>query len=157
MSLTTQIHQAGSVAVLASEGKLVLGDSSTAFRKAVEELLQAGCRRIVLNFAGITYIDSVGMGTLAMIFSAVRATGGCVALAETKQEVDDALEVMQFAELIPRYASEQEAVERLLETSPAVCPDSTKRPCDIKAMPDVTGVAEEAPLQGTSHWVPGNL
>ena len=86
MSLTTQIHQAGSVSVLASEGKLVLGDSSTALRNAVEGLLQAGCRRIVLNFAGITYIDSVGMGTLAMIFSSVRATGGCVALAETQQE-----------------------------------------------------------------------
>ena len=109
MSLT--IHQAGPVSILCIEGKLILGDPATAFREAVEEMLKAGNQRIVLNFSGVPYADSSGVGALAVNFSNVKAAGGSLAVAAVQQAVRDVMELTRLTDLIPFFESEQEAIQ----------------------------------------------
>jgi anti-anti-sigma factor len=111
--ITTQVRQDGSVLVLALHGKLVLGESSNVFRAAIEQLLKAGIQRIVLNFSGVPYADSAGIGALAVNFSTVKAAGGTLAMAEAPKAVADVMELTRLSQLIPLYASEQEAVRSL--------------------------------------------
>jgi anti-anti-sigma factor len=110
VSITTQIHQAGSVWVLALEGKLVLGAPSNEFRSTIADLIKAGNQLIVLNFKGVPYADSAGIGALAYNFSNIKAAGGRLVVAEAQQAVREVMDVTRLSQLIPMFATEQEAV-----------------------------------------------
>ena len=55
-------RQAGDVTVLDMSGKITIGEGSVALRTAVRRLLEEGKKRILLNLAGVSYIDSSGIG-----------------------------------------------------------------------------------------------
>ena len=113
MSISTEVHQDGPVSVLSVEGKLVLGAPSNVFRSMVEDLLRAGNQRIVVNFRGVPYADSSGIGALAYNFSNIKAAGGRMAVAEVQPAVLDVMDVMRLSELIPMFETEKEAVKSL--------------------------------------------
>lgn len=110
MSISTQIHHDGSVSVLSLEGKLVLGTPSNTFRSKIEDLLKAGNQRIVLNFKGVPYADSAGIGALAFNFSNIKAAGGRLVVAEAQQAIREVMDITRLSQLIPMFATEQEAV-----------------------------------------------
>ena len=64
MALRMTDHDVNGITVLEIDGRIVLGEESNGFRERVKELLAAGKRKIVLNLANVTYIDSAGLGTL---------------------------------------------------------------------------------------------
>jgi anti-anti-sigma factor len=113
VAITTQIHQDGKVSVLELQGKLVLGNPSNEFRSAVEELIRSGNQKIVLNFRGVPYADSAGIGALAYNFSNMKAAGGTLAVAELQQPVREIMDLTRLTQLIPVFATEQEAVRSL--------------------------------------------
>lgn len=99
----------GPLAIVALRGKLTLGEASEALRAVVEKLASEGCQRILLNLAGVPFIDSAGLGALALSFTKVKAAGGLLKLAEAPPRVQDALEMTRLTRLFPVYTSEQEA------------------------------------------------
>lgn len=99
--------------VLALEGKLVLGAAANEFRSTIEDLLKAGNQRIVLNFAGVPYADSAGIGALAFNFSNIKAAGGIVAVAEAQVAIRDVMDMTRLSQLIPMFATEKEAVQSI--------------------------------------------
>ena len=50
------------VTVVTLEGRIVLGEESHSLREKLKSLLAEGKTKIVLNMAGIKYIDSSGLG-----------------------------------------------------------------------------------------------
>src|SRR5665213_543808 len=113
VSISTEVHQSGSVSILALEGKLVLGAPSNLFRSSVDDLLKAGNHKIVLNFKGVPYADSAGIGALAFNFSNIKAAGGSLVVAEAQQAVRELLDLTRLSQLIPMFATEQEAITSL--------------------------------------------
>ena len=112
-SIQAEVHHSGPVSILALHGRLVLGQAATGFRSAVTEMLNAGNRRIVLNFGGVPYVDSAGVGALAVSFSNIKAAGGFLAIAETQQVVRDVLELTGLTRIIPLFDSEPQAIDSL--------------------------------------------
>jgi len=111
--ISSQLHQSGPVSILALQGKLVLGASSNEFRSTIAELLKAGNHLIVLNFRGVPYADSAGIGALAFNFSNIKAAGGRLVVAEAQEAVREVMEVTRLSQLIPMFATEHEAVSSL--------------------------------------------
>ena len=60
MALRMTERDVNGVTVVDIEGRIVLGEESNAFRERVKGLLAAGKKKIVLNLANVTYIDSSG-------------------------------------------------------------------------------------------------
>jgi anti-sigma B factor antagonist len=112
-SIQSEVHQSGPVSILSLQGRLVLGQAANGFRSAVTDMLNAGNRRIVLNFAGVPYADSAGVGALAVSFSNIKAAGGLLAIAETQQVVRDVLELTGLTRVIPLFDSEPQAIDSL--------------------------------------------
>jgi anti-sigma B factor antagonist len=52
------------IPVLAFEGALTIGDNADAFEKACNETLNGAGHGLVLDFTGLTYLDSAGVGTV---------------------------------------------------------------------------------------------
>ena len=64
MALKMTNREVDGVSVVALDGRIVLGEESNALREKVKSLIAEGKKKVVLNMANITFIDSAGLGTL---------------------------------------------------------------------------------------------
>ena len=69
-------RQAGDVTVLDMDGKITIGEGSVALRTAVRRMLEENKKKILLNLAGVGYIDSSGIGELVSSYTAINKDGG---------------------------------------------------------------------------------
>jgi anti-sigma B factor antagonist len=84
------------VTILDIEGRIVLGNETETLRSAVRDLIAKEKKKIVLNLAGVHYIDSSGVGELVASFTAVRNSGGELKLLNLTQKVQDVLNVTKL-------------------------------------------------------------
>lgn len=84
------------VTILDINGRIVLGQETETLRTAVRELIGKGKKKIILNLAGVDYIDSSGVGELVASFTAVRNSGGELKLLNLTQKVQDVLNVTKL-------------------------------------------------------------
>ena len=84
------------IAILDIDGRIVLGKETETLRGAVRELVGKGKHKIILNLAGVDYIDSSGVGELVASFTAVRNSGGELKLLNLTQKVQDVLNVTKL-------------------------------------------------------------
>jgi anti-sigma B factor antagonist len=99
------------VNVLDIEGRIVLGEESNAFREKVKGLLAAGKKKIVLNLANVTYIDSAGLGTLVATFHSARSQGATLKLANLGAKFKEVLQVTKLMTVFDTYDNEAAAIQ----------------------------------------------
>jgi anti-sigma B factor antagonist len=56
--MSVRVRHEGDVAVLEGSGPLTLGDGNEALRARFREAIDRGDRKIVVNYAGVSFIDS---------------------------------------------------------------------------------------------------
>lgn len=107
-----QIKQrtANGVVIFDPKGKLVLGEGDMMVREAVREALTGGHKRIILNMAEVTYIDSAGLGALVSAYSTAQREGGNIVLLNLTAKVQDLLAITQLITIFECYDDEKEAV-----------------------------------------------
>ena len=103
-------RQAGDVTVLDMSGKITIGEGSVALRSAVRRLLEEGKKKILLNLAGVGYIDSSGIGELVSSYTAINKEEGQLKLLNLTQKLQDLLAITKLLTVFDTYDSEQEAL-----------------------------------------------
>lgn len=96
MSLKINTREVARVTILDVTGRIVLGDEIGSLRDAVRNLLADGKKKIILNLAGVDYIDSSGVGELVSSYTTVRNSGGELKLLNLTQKVQDVLYVTKL-------------------------------------------------------------
>jgi len=96
MGLTTSTREVGGVTIVDIKGRIVLGEESAAVRDLVCELLSKGQKQILLNLAGVEYIDSMGLGSLVGAFVTVRKQGGHLKLLNLNTQVTDVMQITKL-------------------------------------------------------------
>jgi anti-sigma B factor antagonist len=104
-------RQGGDVTILDMSGKITIGEGSVALRTAIRRLLEEGKKRILLNLAGVTYIDSSGIGELVSSYTAINKEGGQLKLLNLTQKLQDLLTITKLLTVFDVYESESEALE----------------------------------------------
>jgi anti-sigma B factor antagonist len=99
------------ITVLDIEGRIVLGEESNSFREKVKGLLASGKKKIVLNLANVTYIDSAGLGTLVATFHSARSQGAALKLANLGAKFKEVLQVTKLMTVFDTYESEAAAIQ----------------------------------------------
>ena len=92
------------------EGRIVLGDESNAFREKVKALLAAGKKKIALNLAQVTYIDSAGLGTLVSTFHSAKSQGATLKLVNLGAKFKEVLQVTKLMTVFDTYDNEAAAI-----------------------------------------------
>jgi anti-sigma B factor antagonist len=69
------------VTVVTLTGEITLDDGDLAFGRYVSQMIADGKRRIVVDLAGVTYIDSAGVGMMVDRSKRVSEQGGSMRLA----------------------------------------------------------------------------
>jgi anti-sigma B factor antagonist len=101
----------GDVVVLDIKGRVQLGEGDEMLKDKVNSLLNQGRKKIVLNLAGVPYIDSAGLGEVVRTFTTVSRQGGSLKLLNLTKRITDLLAITKLLTVFDTYDSEQEAVQ----------------------------------------------
>jgi anti-sigma B factor antagonist len=108
--LSIRERVAGDVTVLDMDGRITIGEGSVALRSAVRRLLEEGKTKILLNLAGVGYIDSSGIGELVSSYTAINKEGGQLKLLSLTQKLRDLLTITKLLTVFDAYDEEAEAL-----------------------------------------------
>jgi anti-sigma B factor antagonist len=108
--ITISERQAGDVTILDLVGKVTIGEGSVALRGAIRRLLGEGKSKILLNLAGVGYVDSSGIGELVSSFTAVNKEGGTLKLLKLTQKIQDLLAITKLLTVFDVFDDEGEAL-----------------------------------------------
>jgi len=98
------------VAVVDLAGKLTLTDGPGMVKDVVTRLVSRGQQQIVLNLAGISYIDSSGLGELVACYLTAVRRGGIIKLANAGPRVLDVLVLTRLLTIFEVHTSEESAI-----------------------------------------------
>jgi anti-sigma B factor antagonist len=98
------------IVILDLDGKLVMGRSDVALRDFVQSLFDHGNRKLVLNLAGISEIDTSGMGALLFLAEQYQNAGGMLVLFNIAHTHGKVYEMARLETLIQIYRDELDAV-----------------------------------------------
>lgn len=125
MNVVTR-NKNSAVAVLDLEGPLTIGAETRHLAMTLNELLQLGVPRIVLNMAGVSYLDCSGIGRLLEFRKQVASAGGCMKLVGIGPRFRALFDLFQLAPVLGVCESEGAAIASFFEHS-QVIPFNTAR------------------------------
>ena len=110
MSVKVTTHENGDVTIVDTSGKLTLGEGTSTLRTKIRGLVAGGSRRIVLNLADVTYMDSSGLGELIAAHTTITTAGGEMKLLNLAKHVHDLLKVTKLYTVFEAFEDEASAV-----------------------------------------------
>jgi len=119
MDLNILNKQIGDVSVVILKGRIVLGEGSSALREVVKRLVEEGKKKIVLNMANVTYIDSAGLGTLVAAQVNAKKQDTALLLSDLGNKFYEVLQVTRLLTVFSVYATQAEAISSLGATARA--------------------------------------
>ena len=100
----------GDVIVLDLKGRITLGEGDQLLKDKVNSLVNQGRQRIILNLAGVPYIDSAGLGEIVGSYTTVSRQGGSLKLLNLTKKITDLLAITKLLTVFETFESEDEAV-----------------------------------------------
>lgn len=110
MPLRISVRRSFDVSIMDLDGRLVIGPDSEALAEKLKELSRQGARKILVNLAKVTQLDSSGICSLLQGYSAMKQAGGSFKLLHPGGHTREVLEVMRLTETIPTLDDEAQAV-----------------------------------------------
>lgn len=110
MSVKLTSRQVGDVTVIDAAGRITLGEGSSTFRDAIRDMTAKGNKKLLLNLAEVSYIDSSGIGELVSAFTSVTNQGGQLKLLNLTKRVKDLLQITKLYTVFEVYDDEAAAV-----------------------------------------------
>ena len=105
MALQISEKQIDGVTVLDFVGSITLGDESNQLRAKIWEVLGKGKSKIVLDLAGVSYIDSAGVGMLMAGYASARNQGATLKLANLAKKFREILNITKLVTIFDTYDS----------------------------------------------------
>jgi anti-sigma B factor antagonist len=109
--LDVKERQAGDITILDLRGEVRIGEGSIALRDAIRNLTAAGKKKLLLNLAGVSYIDSSGIGELIANYTTVSRQGGQLKLLKLTDRVQNLLVITKLLTVFDTYDDEAEALK----------------------------------------------
>ncbi len=119
MALTAKTRRVGNVAIVDLSGKVTLGENTGILRDELRSVLAQGNKNIVLNMAGVSYVDSAGLGELVGAYTTATNQGGSVKLLHLQGKMKDLMQITKLHTIFPSFEDEQAAVASFGATASA--------------------------------------
>jgi len=91
-------------------GKLEAGESLVEFRDLAKRLTSDGGRLFILNLAGVSHMDSSGLGLLLSVYATIRNQGGDLKLLNVGERVKELLRVTNLIGIFEIFEDEDHAI-----------------------------------------------
>jgi len=110
MSEKIQVRHSNGVTILDISGRITLGEGSVGLRDAVRKELDAGNKKLLLNLAGVSYMDSSGVGELTSAYSSAKHQGADIKLVNLTKKVDGLMQITKLATVFDISSDESAAL-----------------------------------------------
>lgn len=87
------------------------------FKEAINQIINAGQKDLVVNMGQVTYMDSSGFGTLLSATKRLRPEGGSVNLVACNSAIDRMLRITRLNTVFGTYQTVEEAINTLKSES----------------------------------------
>jgi anti-sigma B factor antagonist len=104
-------RQAGDVTILDLNGEVRIGEGSVALRDSIRNLAEQGKKKVLLNLAGVRYIDSSGIGELIASYTTLSRQGGQLKLLKLTDRVQNLLVITKLLTVFDSFDDEAEALK----------------------------------------------
>ncbi len=99
------------MAIVDLTGRITLGESTGILRDELRSLLAQGNKQIILNMAGVSYVDSAGLGELVSAYTTATNQGGSLKLLHLQGKLHDLMQITKLHTIFPAFDDEKKAVE----------------------------------------------
>ena len=93
-------HVEPNITVVELTGKLALGRESQRIESLVDEMAQKGERHIIFDMTGVDYIDSAGIGLVALASGKLKESGGKLVIVAPEGRVLTMLNMTQMDAIV---------------------------------------------------------
>jgi anti-sigma B factor antagonist len=101
----------GDVVILDLKGKVTLGEGDELLKDKVNNLVNQGYKKIILNLAEVPYVDSAGLGEIVRTYTTVSRQGGSLKLLSLTKRITDLLSITKLLTVFETFDSESDAVK----------------------------------------------
>lgn len=98
------------VAVLDLKGRIRINGGTLALHRSIRCLVEEGKTKILLNLAGVTHIDSTGLGELISSCVTVSNKGGQLKLVHLTERLQDIMTITKLLTVFDVYDNEPDAL-----------------------------------------------
>lgn len=109
--LDIQPRQAGDVTILDLTGEVRIGAGSVALRDTIRGLADEGRKKLLLNLAGVKYMDSTGIGELIANYTTMTRQGGQLKLLNLTDRIQNLLVITKLLTVFDSFDNEAEALK----------------------------------------------
>ena len=115
MAIEMTVRQVGDVTILDVTGRMVTGTEGQKLRMALLGALELGHSWLLVNCAGLAFVDSSGLGDLVAAHAAVAQRGGVARLLHPGHGLTDLLARTRLDALLDIFDDEAAAVASFTE------------------------------------------
>jgi len=109
--LDVKERQAGDVTILDLSGEVRIGEGSVSLRDSIRGLADQGKKKVLLNLAGVKYMDSSGVGELIANYTTISRQGGQLKLLNLTDRIQNLLVITKLLTVFDAYENEAEALK----------------------------------------------
>jgi anti-sigma B factor antagonist len=91
-------------------GQIRLGETNINLHNALRGLVDAGDKNVLLNLAGVTHIDSSGLGELVAGYTTIERSGGEMKLENLSERVVDLMTITKLLTVFDVFEDEATAI-----------------------------------------------
>ena len=99
------------VTILDLQGKMLIGEGDELLREKINQLVENGTERIVLNLADVPYVDSAGLGEIVRCYTTVSRKNGKLKLLNLTKRIHDLLSITKLLTVFETFDTEEEVVK----------------------------------------------
>jgi anti-anti-sigma factor len=127
---------ADDIAIVSLSGKFLAGSDGPYLRQKVKDFIDAGTKKLIIDFAEVPYIDSTGLGFLAG--TRVTAQNASVRMVLSNinihvRRILDDVKLSQFFVIAPNEAAAVAKVNEAAPATPDAPPEAATKPRGKKA------------------------
>jgi anti-sigma B factor antagonist len=100
----------GEIMVLELSGKIMGGPDHDKFKAEVTEVLEKDFRNVVLDFSGVPWINSTGLGIIISGFHSIKNAEGVMKVCSVKERVLSIFYISQLENIFEVFGTRDEAL-----------------------------------------------
>src|SRR5712691_7776443 len=104
-------RSAGDVKILDISGQIKFTQGDEMLKDKIHSVVHQGSKKILVNLAGVDYVDSAGLGELVGAYTTVTRAGGTMKLLNVTKKIRDLLAITKLVTVFDTFDAEQEAIK----------------------------------------------
>jgi len=108
-----KIREVGDVAIFDLSGKIMGGEDSGKYKKAILDAIEKNYKKILVNFSKVSWINSTGLGIIVSGYTTASEKNCDMRLMNLTDKVNSIFMITKLSTVFKTYDSEEEALANL--------------------------------------------